>query len=152
MSAKKITLPQEAPETYEGLCRIHLPRPIHRRGEYELASKIVDWIAIRAHNAAQEDYAALMGDLVNQYEAAHLPQPAASSGVEVLELLLQEHGMRARQLADILGTDESLGSKILKGQRRITLEHAKKLAAFFGVEPTVFLDLGQRVPEAALAG
>ena len=144
MSAKKIVLPKQAPETYEELCQLHAPRPIHRREEYEIASKIVDWIAVRALNADQEDYAALMGDLVNAYEIEHFPQPAEASGLDVLKMLMQEHGLRARQLAELLAVDQSMGSKLLHGQRNITLEHAKKLGEFFGVKPTVFLDLGAR--------
>jgi HTH-type transcriptional regulator / antitoxin HigA len=144
MSAKKIVLPEPAPESYEELCRLHAPRPIRRREEYEIASKVVDWIAVRAINGDQEDYAALMGDLVNAYETEHLPQPEEASGLEVLKMLMQEHGLRARQLAEALGVDESMGSKILHGQRNITLEHARKLGEFFGVKPAVFLDLGAR--------
>jgi HTH-type transcriptional regulator / antitoxin HigA len=144
MSARKIVLPEQAPETYEELCQLHAPRPIHRREEYEIASKIVDWIAVRAVNADQEDYAALMGDLVNAYEMERLAQPEEAGGLEVLKMLVQEHGLRARQLAEILGVDESMGSKLLHGRRNVTVEHARKLGEFFGVKPAVFLDLNAR--------
>ena len=141
MTVTKFALPDQAPKTYEELCRLHLPRPLHDRHEYEIASKIVDWIAVRAVNSDQEDYVRVIGDLVNDYETEHLPQPAQASGLEALKLLMEEHGVRARQLGKILGTDESMGSKIVNGQRSITTAHAKKLAAFFGTKPTVFLDL-----------
>jgi antitoxin component HigA of HigAB toxin-antitoxin module len=141
MTTTRFALPDQAPETYEELCRLHLPRPIHYRDEYEIASKIVDWIAVRAVNADQEDYAAVMGDMVNEYEAEHLPQPGRSSGLEALELLMEENGVTARQLGQILGVNESMGSKILNGQRSITVPHAKKLAKAFGVPAAVFLDL-----------
>jgi antitoxin component HigA of HigAB toxin-antitoxin module len=137
----RFSLPDQAPETYEELCRLHLPRRIHYRDEYKIASKIVDWIAVRAINADQEDYASVMGDMVNEYEAEHRPQPERASGLEALELLMEEHGITARQLGEILGINESMGSKILNGQRSITVAHAKKLAKTFGVPATVFLDL-----------
>jgi antitoxin component HigA of HigAB toxin-antitoxin module len=73
-----------------------------------------------------------------------LPQPEEANGLEALKLLMQEHGLRARQLAQVLGVDESMGSKLLHGQRSIAVEHAKKSGEFFGVKPAVFLDLGAR--------
>lgn len=141
MTTTRFALPDQAPETYEELCQLYLPRPIHYRDEYKIASKIVDWIAVRAVNSDQEDYASVMGDLVNEYESEHLPQPRRASGLEVLELLMEEHGVTTRQLGQILGVNESMGSKILNGRRSITVAHAKKLAKTFGVTAAVFLDL-----------
>jgi len=39
-----------------------------------------------------------------------------------------------------LDVDASMGSKILKGDRSLTVEHVRKLAARFGVRAELFID------------
>jgi plasmid maintenance system antidote protein VapI len=50
-------------------------------------------------------------------------------------------GFPPRQMSGILGKDESVVSKILKGGRSITIEHARKFGRHFGVNPGLFLRL-----------
>jgi antitoxin component HigA of HigAB toxin-antitoxin module len=58
-----------------------------------------------------------------------------------LRYLTQESHISSRELSRILGKDESLGAKILSGERKITVEHAKKLADRFKIKASAFLDL-----------
>ena len=48
--------------------------------------------------------------------------------------------MSAADLARLLGVHTSMGSKILKGDRSLTVDHLKKLAARFMVSLEVFID------------
>ena len=48
--------------------------------------------------------------------------------------------MNASDLARLLGIHPSMGSKILKGERSLTVEHVKKLTARFKVRPELFID------------
>ena len=45
-------------------------------------------------------------------------------------------------IADILQAGEKLTavSRVLSGKRKLTLEHAKKLATRFGISPALFID------------
>jgi len=52
--------------------------------------------------------------------------------------LLEEHGMSGADLSRLLGADRSLGVRILNGERNLTVEHAKKLAARFHVPLELF--------------
>jgi antitoxin component HigA of HigAB toxin-antitoxin module len=135
------SLPKQAPLAYEALVRIHVPRKIHDDAEHERAVQIVQWLAVRVENDDQEDYLALMSDLVHEYEQATLPPLPKSSGRKMLKSLCREHGINSPQLGGILGVDQSVAARILSGERSITVEHAKKLATCFHVVPSVFLDI-----------
>ncbi len=47
--------------------------------------------------------------------------------------------MNASSLARLLGVHASMGSKILKGERSLTVDHLKLLAARFKVRADVFM-------------
>ena len=53
---------------------------------------------------------------------------------------LGQSGMSASDLARLLGVHPTMGSKILAGDRRLTWDRAKTLAAHFKVEPALFMD------------
>lgn len=135
------SLPKKAPLTYEALVRIHVPRKIHDDAEHERAVRIVQWLAVRTENNDQEDYLALMSDLVHGYEQATLPLLPKPAGRQILKSLCREHGINTRQLGEILGVDQSVAARILNGGRSITVEHAKKLATRFHLMPSVFLNI-----------
>jgi antitoxin component HigA of HigAB toxin-antitoxin module len=44
------------------------------------------------------------------------------------------------ELARLLGVHATMGSKILKGDRRLTGDHAKLLGAHFKLAPALFMD------------
>jgi len=48
--------------------------------------------------------------------------------------------MSASDLARLLGVHTSMGSKILKGERSLTIEHVKKLAERFRASLLAFID------------
>ncbi len=82
----------------------------------------------------------LVSILVDEYDRTHNAQPKRATALAVLELLVEEHGISGRELGKILG-NEAAGGFILRGERHITVEQAKKLGARFSVDPSVFLDL-----------
>ncbi len=47
--------------------------------------------------------------------------------------------MNASDLARLLGVHPSMGSKILNGDRMLTVEHLRKLSERFKVNPQVFM-------------
>ena len=58
--------------------------------------------------------------------------------MEVLRVLIGEFGLKQKDLVPIFKT-ESIASAIFKGQRKLTVEHIKKLADFFKVSLVVFI-------------
>ena len=140
MTTTHLSLPAEAPETYEGLVRLYPPRKIHDQIELENASEVADWISIRARNDAQLDYLELLGDLMDEYENRPKPEKPAAP-LELLNYLVEQNDISTRELGRILSVDHSVAARILKGERTITLEHAKSLGARFKVQPYLFLSL-----------
>jgi HTH-type transcriptional regulator / antitoxin HigA len=141
MTTTHLSLPAEAPETYEDLVRLYPPRKIHDQIELENATEVADWIALRAQNDAQLDYLETLGFVLDEYENRSGKSEKASSPKETLNYLVKENGISTRELGKILGVDHSVAARMLKGERAITVEHAKSLGARFKVDPKVFLEL-----------
>ena len=53
--------------------------------------------------------------------------------------LLEAQGMSAADLGRLLGLVPGMGSKLLKGDRRLTVEHIHKLSTRFGLPSDYFL-------------
>ncbi len=95
-----------------------------------------------APSRAEEEYIAALTDLVETYEDATAPIPPVS-GVAMVRHLMEERELTQNDLVPIFGT-ASVVSEVLneKRGRILTVEHIKRLAAFFHVSPVVFLDDG----------
>lgn len=66
--------------------------------------------------------------------------PERSRPNEMLQLLLEQHNLRQRDLLDIFPT-RSRVSEVMSGKRAITPEQAVALAERFGVDPATFVEL-----------
>lgn len=63
-------------------------------------------------------------------------QSKKKSAAEVLKFLMDEHELGQSDLPEI--GSQSLVSKILHGERQLTLDHVHNLCKRFGVSPSVF--------------
>jgi HTH-type transcriptional regulator/antitoxin HigA len=80
--------------------------------------------------------AALVGNLIHDWETAHHPMPDAASPAEALAVLMAQHGLRQADLPELGG--QSVVSEILHSKRQINLRQARALAERFGVGLEVF--------------
>lgn len=127
------------PKTYTGLVSLHLPRPIHDKVAYDNAVEIIHALAGHKLNHDQDDYLAIMAKLVEDYETENLPEPKPIKGIEAVKFLLEENGLTAADLGDLIGVNRSVAYRILKGARNLTADHIKNLAARFAVSADLFL-------------
>ncbi len=129
------------PADYAGLCRAHLPRVIRDRVDYENTMEIVEAMALHADRFTpdQQDYFELLSHLVADYDADEVKWPKAKAP-GVLAHLMAERGMSAADLSRVLGASRNLGGMILRGERRLTLDHVTRLAKHFRVSPALFLE------------
>ncbi|MES2216808.1 MAG: helix-turn-helix domain-containing protein [Pseudomonadota bacterium] len=74
---------------------------------------------------------------IEAYETHRFPTKTASP-IEVLKFLMEEHGLDQNDLPEI--GSQSLVSKILNGERQLTVEHIKYLSKRFGVSSSVFIE------------
>jgi HTH-type transcriptional regulator/antitoxin HigA len=131
---------KDLPKDYQGLLSLHMLRPIHDKIDYANAIEVLDALAGRDLNHDQDDYFEALCLFVEAYESAHFPGFPAKKGLSLLKHLLEENSMSAADLARLLGTDRSLGVRILNGERQLTVEHLKKLASRFRVPTDLFLN------------
>jgi len=127
------------PKTYAELCDLLAPRPIHSAADFRRVTKISDAMAGRELNTDQEDYFDLLCRLIEEWERSTVPKPKATA-LEMLQFLLDTHGMSGSDLSSLLQVHRTLGPMILRGERKLTLRHVKTLANRFGVSTDAFID------------
>lgn len=141
MSITTVTDGGKLPGRFKDLVRMMPPRAIPDDGHYEEAVAMVDRLMGSGRlTKGQELYLETLVQLVQAYEAKHhAVDTAGVSGLDALRHLMQENGMNASELGRLLGVHPSMGSKILKGERSLTVDHLRKLSHRFGVRPELFM-------------
>ncbi len=128
----------QLPKEYAGLCQILTPRPIHDKVEFQNVTDLTDAMAGHKLTPDQEDYFDLLCRLIQDYEKEHLEAPKVTA-LQALQHLLEAHNMTAADLARLLAVHRTLGAMILRGERKLTLNHVRTLARHFGVSADLFL-------------
>lgn len=128
------------PKDYAGLCALYLPRPIHDAAEFEEVSGLAVMFAGFEDSMSEDqlDYLEMLHAVTAAWEADHVKWEEVSP-LESLKFLLEENGMSGADLSRLLGSDRTLGTKILRGDREITASHARILAGRFNVDPGLFI-------------
>ena len=139
--AKKSRQPDLAGR-FEQLVEMMPPQAIRDDAQYQKTLDLVDQLMCRKKlTRGQGLYLETLVQLIQAYEAEHHAIDTSDlSGIDSLRHLLAENQMNASDLARLLGVHASMGSKILKGERSLTVEHVRKLAARFRVRPQLFID------------
>jgi HTH-type transcriptional regulator / antitoxin HigA len=115
--------------------------PIRNERDYQRMQALMDELLDVVGDDEDHPLADLLdviGVLVAQYEEENTPAlVTASKPQEVLQFLMEQHGLKQADLREI-GT-QGVVSEVLSGNRRINARQAKALAKRFGVSPAVFL-------------
>ena len=124
---------------YAALCELVPLKPIVRKVEYEAAIEHLNRLldaggANPSHPLA--GLVELLGEVIHSYEQRQPSLPEADPG-EVLRYLMDEHGLKQSDLAEI--ASQGTISEILSGRRGISKALAKKMADRFQVSAAVFL-------------
>lgn len=128
------------PGRFDDLVRLMPPQAIMDDVHYENTIEMIDRLMASGKlTKGQEIYLETLVQLVQAYEASH-HAIEAPKGIDALKHLLEEQGMSASALARLLGVHASMGSKILNGERALTVEHLKLLSARFKVRADTFMD------------
>ena len=130
----------DVPKTYRELCGLYLPRPIHDASEDRAATEMMNALAVFPRlNAEQRDYLDALTEFVDAYDKAKPARWPKVTGRDVLKHLLAEYGLTGADLSRILGGSRNMGAMILRGDRKLTLGHVRKLAKHFNVSPELFI-------------
>ena len=112
----------------------HVIRSDKELGEY---TEDLLMLSAKAHpTRVEQDLIELLTVLIEHYEAEHHPIPDASP-IEVLQYLMEQNGLRQRDLVPELGSEANV-SLILSGKRSLTKEHIAKLSDRFHLSPASF--------------
>jgi len=132
---------RKLPRSFEGLAAERVPQAITDDVHYENTVEMVDRLMAAGNlTTGQQLYLETLVQLVQAYEATHHAIDTADlSGIAALRQLLADNDMNASDLARLLGVHPSMGSKILKGQRSLTVDHLRKLSERFKVRPELFM-------------
>ncbi|MBL8875597.1 MAG: helix-turn-helix domain-containing protein [Phycisphaerae bacterium] len=139
--ARMTTRPHSLPTRFGDLAREVPPYAISTQRHYDESVAMIDRLmAVARLTKEQALYLETLVQLVQAYEAAHERMDMKGlTPLASLRHLLAQSEMNASDLARLLGVHASLGSKILSGDRSLTVDHIRKLALRFKVNPALFL-------------
>ena len=138
---RTINTSEKLPGRFEDLVNVAPPQALMDDVHYENTVEMIDGLMASGRlTKGQEIYMETLVQLVQAYEArCHSIDTAGLDGIDALRRLLAVNDMTASDLARLLGVHASMGSKILKGERSLTVEHILKLADRFSVRPELFM-------------
>jgi HTH-type transcriptional regulator/antitoxin HigA len=124
---------------YASLLRRTLPAVIHSEKENERCISLLEALDAKGEKltAAERRLAELLAVLIENFEEMNYALKPARP-VEVLRELMQANGLKQKDLLEIFGTP-SIVSEVLSENRRLTVEHIRKLSRRFSVSPEVFI-------------
>jgi HTH-type transcriptional regulator / antitoxin HigA len=127
-----------SPPEYATLLAKTLPAVVHSEKENEHYTALLEELDRRPGKltTAEQRLAELLTLLIEDFEEKHYSLKA-STGIEVLEELIEANGLKQKDLLDIFGTP-SIISEVLSGKRKFTTEHIRKLSRRFHVSPELF--------------
>ncbi|MEX2389168.1 MAG: helix-turn-helix domain-containing protein [Phycisphaeraceae bacterium] len=128
------------PGRFEALVRLMPPQAIADDVQLENTTEMIDRLmAIPKLTKGQALYLETLTQLVAAYESQHhAVDTGGVTGLDSLKYLLDQNNMNGTDLARLLDVHASMGSKILKGERKLTADHLRKLTARFHVEASLF--------------
>ena len=113
------------------------PHLIRSEEQLESYTKALYRLTSEPHSTpAQVEAIELLTLLIERYEEEHYSLPKASPA-DVLRFLLDQHGLKQRDVAADLG-GESVVSEVLSGKRKLNTAHIELLSKRFRVSPAVF--------------
>ncbi|MGF7134267.1 HTH-type transcriptional regulator/antitoxin HigA [Paraburkholderia sp. EB58] len=125
-------------ETWAALQQKVFLKPIRNVNDYQQMTLLANGLAdqINSDDDPLADLSGIVADLIRAWETRNVTVPEAEPR-EVLRHLLETHGLKQKDLADI--ASPPLISDILAGRRAISKNVAKALAARFHKDVSVFL-------------
>jgi len=123
---------------YATLLSTTLPAVIRTEAENERHIAMLEELDRKGNHmsSAERRMAALLTLLIEDFEAQHYALKP-SSPVGVLKELILANNLKQKDLLDVFGTP-SIVSEVLRGRRRLTTEHIRRLSQRFHVSPEVF--------------
>jgi HTH-type transcriptional regulator/antitoxin HigA len=117
-------------------------KPIRDRETFIYAREIFKELGLKglSRNQDETDYLMMLGRLIADYEAQHLPQPKkVMAPHQALASLMEDNNLSQTTLAQAIDTDQGHLSAFLSGKRGMSVNVILKLADYFKVSPRLFM-------------
>lgn len=111
--------------------------PIRTEADYEAALARIAALMEAAPGSPEEEELDVLADLVEHYEAKHVPM-GHPTPLEAIRFRMEQQGLEPRDLAPLLGS-RSRVSEVLSGKRPLTLDMARALHEHLGIPAEVLL-------------
>ena len=114
---------------------------IENEAEHDRVLAVIDTLMSKDDDAMspeEERLLNLLADIVEKYERRIYPPLEPSTPREILNFLMQENGLRQKDLLDVFGSG-GIASEVINGKRAISKAQAKKLAERFSVSVELFI-------------
>jgi HTH-type transcriptional regulator/antitoxin HigA len=123
---------------YASLLTTALPSVIRSEAENERHIATLEELDRKGSrmSAAERRMADLLTLLIEDFEEKHYALKAASP-IDVLHELMLANNLKQKDLLDVFGTP-SIISEVLRGKRKLTTEHIRRLSRRFHVSPELF--------------
>lgn len=134
---KKTAAVKFDPAKYRRLVSKAMPVIIETEAENERLLAIVESMMRRDLSPEEEKLFDLLVKLIEDFEERHYPM-GQSSPTETLQFLIEQRGLRQRDLVHLFGSS-GVASEVINGKRAISKKLAKSLGDFFHVSPDLFI-------------
>jgi HTH-type transcriptional regulator/antitoxin HigA len=127
------------PDKYSELLVKYQPKLIRTEAENEKALAIVEELMHVSNRTPEEnELYELLVTLIEKFEQEFYQPGNASNPYSMLLFLMEQQSVESKDLEEILG-DREVVTEIVEGKRKISQEEAIALAAFFGVDASLFV-------------
>ena len=129
-----------ATTSYPELLRQAQPQIINDERSHRSALRTVELLMKKPRLTGSESKLLdLLAKLIDDYEESNYPTPDVSPA-DMLKHFIEAQETTQAELARQTGISRSTISAALKGKRQISVENAYRLAEYFHVQPTLFLE------------
>lgn len=130
----------DIPTTYTDLVAWYPPMVLETEAEYDQAVEVTKKLSLYELSDVQERYFDTLCILIETYEDQHPFDWPKIHPIEILKSLLDDQGMNISDFSRLIGVHRSIGTRILQGERNLTIPHIKALCERFKVGPELFFD------------
>jgi len=125
---------------YEQLIKRFPLRPIPYDEQNDRAAEICDSLTdkLDSLSPAERDYLEVLSDLIVKYESRWNDEVSTMNPRELVQYLMEQNELAQKDLVSEFGSPSRV-SEFLKGERRLSLEQAKKLDERFSLNIASFI-------------
>ncbi len=127
-------------KTYPKLVNAFPPRAIRNEKELKECHEVIERLmAIDNPTQSQTEFLETLSTIVEAFESQKYPTPTGSTG-SFLAHLIEAKGIQQSVIAEKTGISKSIISEVIAGKRGLSIENMKRLASYFGVPVSLFVE------------